>query len=404
MMDIRSAQFARRDVGRQKSKSADIPEECKSPVRGCFKRLAGLLALALVLNPVSVCADTITLKNGDHITGTVVKTDGKDLIFKGELAGDVKVPLDAITQLTTSAPANVTLKDGKLVVGPTTLDPNKVEVQTANNGRVEAERADVTAIRSEAEQKAYQAEIDRYAHPGILDLWAGTLDFGLAISQGNSQTLNFSTAFSAVRATKRDKLTVYFTSIYATQDLYTPGVSPSTSKYVNSTSADAKRGGLGYNYNFSKKWFGWVSVDLEKNALQQLNLRLNPAAGGGYHVFANDKGFFDLIAGGSLNREWFVSENSTYGEFVLGDEFQHAFNKRSTLHQSFRFFPNLTDTGQYRINFDLTAATALTKFLSLQVTASDRYLSNPPATVFPSAPIKGNDLIFTTGIRFTFAR
>jgi putative salt-induced outer membrane protein len=371
-------------------------------------RLRGLLALASFLIPALGFADTITLKNGDRITGSVVKTDGPDLIFKGEQAGDMKVPLDNITQLTTTAPINVTTKDGQLLVGPTSLDTTKAAVQTVANGTVQADRANVTAIRSMDEQKAYQAEIDRYAHPGPLDLWAGTFDFGLGLSSGNSQTTSYNTAFNAVRATKRDKLSVYFTSLYNKQEIYTvfnPNNPVLGGRYVSTTSANARRGGLAYSIDFSKKWFGWASFDLENNDIQQLNLRLNPAGGLGYHVFKNDSGFLDLLAGGSYNREYFAFQNpQSYGEFVVGDEFEHIFSKRSHLHESFRFFPNLTDTGQYRINLDITAATALTKLLSLQVSLSDRYLSNPPLAIFPSAPIKNNDLIFSTGIRLTFAR
>jgi hypothetical protein len=39
--------------------------------------LVGFLGLASVL-----FADQITLKNGDHLTGTVVKSDGKTLVLR----------------------------------------------------------------------------------------------------------------------------------------------------------------------------------------------------------------------------------------------------------------------------------------------------------------------------------
>lgn len=351
-------------------------------------RLGGLLALASVLSPAFAIADTITLKNGDHITGAVVKTDGPNLVFKGELTGEVKVPLDSITQLTTTAPIDISLKDGQLIVGTATADAKKLEVQTANAGKVEADRSNVTAIRSVDEQKAYQAQLDRFANPGVLDLWAGTIDLGLALSRGNSQTFNFNTGFNAVRATKRDKIQVYFTSIYATQS--TTGVS--------TVSANAKRGGVAYNINLSPKLFGWGSVDLENDHFQGLDLRFNPNGGLGYHAYKTDHSYLDLVAGGSLNREFYSTFNRTSGEVVFGDDYDWSFKKRSHLHQGFRIFPNVSNTSQYRINFDLTASTALTKVLSLQFTGSDRYITDPPAGR------KGNDIILTTGIRLTFAR
>lgn len=59
-------------------------------------------------------------------------------------------------------------------------------------------------------------------------------------------------------------------------------------------------------------------------------------------------------------------------------------------------FPNLSQTGEYRFNFDTTAATALTKYLSWQITFSDRYLSNP------AFGRKSNDTLLTTGIQVNF--
>jgi hypothetical protein len=61
-------------------------------------------------------------------------------------------------------------------------------------------------------------------------------------------------------------------------------------------------------------------------------------------------------------------------------------------------FPNLTDTGEYRVNFDLGAVTTIKKWLGWQVTASDRFLSNP---LFGR---QRNDLLLSTGLRLSFAR
>ena len=39
----------------------------------------------------SAQADQLTLKNGDRISGTIVKSDAKTLLIKTEFAGDVNV-------------------------------------------------------------------------------------------------------------------------------------------------------------------------------------------------------------------------------------------------------------------------------------------------------------------------
>ena len=70
----------------------------------------------------------------------------------------------------------------------------------------------------------------------------------------------------------------------------------------------------------------------------------------------------------------------------------------TSLTQSFRIFPNLSRTGEYRVNFDLGTVTTIKKWLGWQVTVSDRFLSNP---------VQGrqrNDLLLSTGFRVSFAR
>ena len=61
-------------------------------------------------------------------------------------------------------------------------------------------------------------------------------------------------------------------------------------------------------------------------------------------------------------------------------------------------FNDLKDTGTRRINFDIGSATKLSKWLTWNLSLSDRYLNRP-------APgRKTNDFLYTTGIGVTFAR
>ena len=60
--------------------------------------------------------------------------------------------------------------------------------------------------------------------------------------------------------------------------------------------------------------------------------------------------------------------------------------------------PNLSDGGEYRVAFDTSIIGALTKRLSWQATLSEPYQSNPPLGT------KTNDLLLTTGLRFTFGQ
>jgi putative salt-induced outer membrane protein YdiY len=331
-------------------------------------------------------ADQISMKNGDRLTGSVIKSDGKDLVLKSDLAGQVTIPWDAVTAVNSTEQLHVGLKDGQVVVGTvTTLPDGAVQVATRDTGMVSTTRDKIDFLRSNAEQ----AEAERYLNPRIVDLWTGTLDLGYALSRGNSKTNTFTLSTTANRTTSRDKISAYFTQIYASSD--TSGISQTT--------ANAKRGGIAYNLNLTHRWFVFGLVDLENDQFQSLDLRFAPAGGIGYHIVNTERTQFDALIGGSLNREFFTSgRNRTSGEILLAEELTHKLNSVTSLHEKLSFFPNMSDTGEYRMNFDTTMVTAIRKWFSWQFTVSDRYLSNP------AIGRKKNDFLFTTGLRLSFAK
>ena len=141
------------------------------------------------------------------------------------------------------------------------------------------------------------------------------------------------------------------------------------------------------------------SVDLESDQFQGLDLRFTPAGGGGYHAIATMPTQLDLRVGAAANREFFSTGlNRTSAELLLGDDFVHKFSATTHVEQKLDFFTNLSDTGAYRVNFDISGVTAIRKWFSWQVTISDRFLSNP----VPGR--KKNDAIFSTGVRVSFGK
>src|SRR6185437_9759237 len=76
------------------------------------RSFAAYLTLA-ALSAWPVWADQITLKNGDRVTGSIVKKEGKDLTIKTDLMGAVKVPWDQVTDIKTGETLNVVLSGQK---------------------------------------------------------------------------------------------------------------------------------------------------------------------------------------------------------------------------------------------------------------------------------------------------
>jgi len=341
--------------------------------------------LVVVLAP-AVFADQITLKNGDRMTGTIITSDAKTLVLKTEYADVVTIKWDFVQQIESSQPLYVGTKGGQVIVGPVTTNDNKLAVTTKESGSVAVAKVDVTSLRNADEEKKAEAALDRLQHPRLADLWAGSLDTGLGLVRGNSESSNFTFGLNAVRASTRDKISLYTNSAF----------SRSTANGVTATTAQSIAGGVRYDLNVSDKAFGFGTVDLFNDRFQDLDLRTVVGAGGGYHAIKNNRTTFDVLFGGDFNREFFTTFNRSSAEVLLGETISHKFLASSAFYETLFFYPNLSSTGNYRSTFSLGLVTKLTKILSWQTSFNDYYLSDPP----PGK--KSNDLLLSTGLRLTF--
>ena len=347
------------------------------------------LPILSLLLAMSALADQITLKNGDRLTGSIQSSDAKSLVMKTEFAGTVTVAFDAITAIAADGPLYVGLKDAQTVVGAVDTVNGALAVKTQSTGTVNAAKDSVVFLRNKEQQTIFETEAARLRNPRLVDLWTGFLDLGFATARGNASTSTFTLSSNANRATTRDKIGVYYTSIFSSNTL----------SGVKATTADSKRGGIAYNLNLNKRTFVFGSVDLETDQFQSLDLRFVPSGGFGYHWIATENTQVDLFGGVAYNREFFSTGlKRSSAEALLGEELVRKLSANSSIREKLVFYPNLSDGGNYRMNFDTTLVTAVRKWFSWQFTVSDRYLSNP-------APgRKKNDVLFSTGARLTFAK
>jgi YD repeat-containing protein len=364
-------------------------------------------SLSLLMTMVLLCpalfADQVSLKNGDRLTGTIVKSDAKTLVLKTEAAGDATIQWSAIDAITSTQSLHVGLAGEQMVVGPVTTKDGQIQVTTQTAGVVTASKDSVQVIRSDSDQAAYDAAIERLQHPHLGDFWSGTLDTGLSLTRGNSATLAYNLAGRAVRQTDRDKITVYTSAVYGKNDTTSP----------SEVIAHQITGGVRADINFQPRWFGFAATDFNSNALQNLELQNVIDGGIGGHVIKTKNTKFDVFGGAGYNQEFFGSyalPNPTpppatvinpavtqrNAEANVGEEFDAKLGSRSTFSETFNYFPNLSGPSGYRYTFNSVLSTAISKWLGWQFSLNDNFISNPPTG------IKGNDLLLSTGLRLTF--
>jgi putative salt-induced outer membrane protein YdiY len=346
----------------------------------------------LYLAPQSA-ADTLSLKNGDRLTGTISDSDGKQITLKTEYAGEIKVQWTAVKDLTSAKPLYVVTPEKKTVNGDVTVEGSDMIVHTAAEGEVRVPLAAVTAVRSGDAERAYEKSL----HPGLVEDWKGGVNVGFALARGNSDTTNLNTGFTADRKTLADEIKANVSSVYSTSGGTTAGA-------PGGVTANEVLGSASYSRNITKKLFAFGSGDFTHDALQDLTIRQIYTGGLGWHEINHPNTTFDILAGINYTRESYSAGATVVGVgrnlagITAGETLMHKFGKTTVLTQDFTFYPDLSALSQYRFSLDAGVVTKISKWLGWQTSLSDRYVTDPPV---PGT--KSNDFILSTGLNIAFS-
>ncbi|MEZ5354775.1 MAG: DUF481 domain-containing protein, partial [Bryobacteraceae bacterium] len=331
-----------------------------------------LLFCSLAAAAIVSAADQVTMKNGDRLTGSVIKKDAKNLVFKSDIAGPVTIPWEQVVSLTADTPVNVGISGGETVLGTVSTNADKsLEIKSGGAAKTVLSEQ-IATIRNAAEQAAYE----RLLAPRLTDLWAIGGNIGFAGTRGNARTSTFTIPISANRVTNSDKTSLYFNFIKAS----------ATVNNVSSQTAQAVRGGWAYNRNLSPRLFLNLFNDYEYDRFQNLDLRMVLGGGVGFGVWKSERGRLDLVGGIAWNREKFDPPGgpapaidpdpfvTNKAEAYWGDDLTYALNSRVSFFQGYRMFNTLNKVLDnrdkismvrgYRQNFDAGVSAKLTKWLT----------------------------------------
>jgi len=236
-----------------------------------------------------VKADEVRLKNGDVITGTIVKKETDKLVFNTNYAGDLNIAWSEISTLNSKAPVQVFLTDQTIFTGVI--------------GASQAGRAKIVIANSDA-----QTEVDlnqlNYINPnplvsGIGTVWSGNINLGGAITQGNTDTSLVRADGETIARTKYNRFTV--------------GGVVNRAKSNNVDTEYNSRGYVKYDKFLTKKWYLYTNATLENDRFRDINLRSTVGGGNGYQLYEQD----DLnlaIEGGIvyLNVDYDVARDENY--------------------------------------------------------------------------------------------
>jgi len=217
--------------------------------------------------------------------------------------------------------------------------------------------------------------------------WRGFVNAGASFASGNTTSRSGNLAAEGTKNTERNKLHHYLSALYGVQR---------DSNGENRQTANQIRGGTKYDHDINPRLFSFASLDLEHDKLQRLNLRSVLAAGFGRHFIKTTETTFDMFAGLTYNRESFVDDTRNSIELLLGEESTHKISETASFKQRLAVYPNVKESGEYRVQFDAGLNLTVTEKVGMQLTFSDRYQSNP------QPGIKKNDALLLASVSYKF--
>jgi putative salt-induced outer membrane protein YdiY len=334
-------------------------------------------ALCLSLLTAVVQADEVYLRNGDRLTGTLVRlTDGK-LVFKADATGEVTVALADIQTFSTTAPGEVHLKDGTVLNQP---------VMAAEAGTFAIDTG--TALRAQTFQLADLAAINPPPKPA--PKWTGSLSAGFTATSGNASTEAVNASVSVARRSEKDRTT-------AGAD-YAKGKQEDPDTGEKRTTEDWWRAKAEYDYFFSKKFFGFINGSYEKDSIAQLDRRVVVGGGGGYQWIESPKTNFYTSVGLASLYEKFDNATDSNSELSAqaGYSFDHQLNGSVKFLHDLTYYPALSSFSDYYLTTTAEIRASLTKSMF----ANFKTIFNYDAT--PAVGRGSTDVKYIFGVGMTF--
>lgn len=248
-----------------------------------------IILLALLGLGVHAQADTLTLKNGDKLTGTVVKKETDKLVFKTSYAGDISIAWSEIASLDTDNPVELVLTDQTSM---------KANIRSTQPGTVTLKPDSITAPVTVALDKV------QYVNPSPVVTGkgikiSGRANAGFAISSGNTENDAYNLDTEVVLRSKINRFTAGAMLYKASEN--------------NVDTADESTLYLKYDHFLSKKQYIYGNTSFARDKFKDRKLKSTIGLGYGHQFWESDQRNLSLEGGLTyVNEDFYVAADDNY--------------------------------------------------------------------------------------------
>jgi len=329
--------------------------------------VARLVVIAL-LAPLLCRADLVVLRNGDRLTGEILKLEKQRLTLKTSYAGLLNVDWKMVERLSTERPVEIQFDSGFRASGRVQEGPRGIEILT-EEGVVRAAAPRVAAITRPRKET------------GLLGSLQGNVDVGHSLVRGNS-TVNQSSLVLTARYRAKTTVQVNLISMFNQQ-----GKTTATSRHSLSVRHDVP---------LSPRSFAFSLTSLDRDDRQRLRRRWSLGGGWGRRAVKSDHTELSLLGGFTYTNEEFRGLRNSSGEALAGLDSEKTLASRVRLISKLSVYPDFFNGNRYRLVFDGGLRVPIVGRFTWNLRFYDRFDSRPPL------PVRRHDYGLINGIGIGF--
>lgn len=219
--------------------------------------------------------------------------------------------------------------------------------------------------------------------------WHTTASVNAAVSRGNAETLLMGAALNSLRKWDKNEIALGADATYGSNS------DPTTRKETTT----AQNYGLYAQYNrmMGDRTYLGLRSDARQDRIASIDYRATVAPAFGYYAISNDRLKLKLESGPAFIFERLNgSGTDNYLTLRLAEEVQWKINDRASIVQGMEYLPQVSDFGNFVMNFNLGLSTKITERASATITFQDFYRS------VPAPGRRENDLRLMAGISYSF--
>lgn len=336
----------------------------------------------------AAAADLLTLSNGDHLAGTVVRGDANGVTFHSPALGDLHVSWKQVQWLTAGGQFIMVTND-KTWRGNFTAQGDDITLLPAGGTPV-ALRAN--ALIEVVKPAVYQSQLEAARLPPWRG-WQGAIaaGFSLVSATQSANSYTVSLAFHRSGGIRLAKAPQSNTQVSFQGD-YGSVSQPRSPTVLTSIYTAA----FEQDQNISPRFFMLGRAQVDHNLAQGLQLQQSYGGGLGWKPIQNATAQMDLKAGLHFTHQAFISAPAA--RFLAADlteNYRRLLPSAMVWTEKLEVSPAVTKGNAYQASADTALVVPVYKNLSFNIRLSDSYLGNP------QPGFRHNSLQFSSGLQIT---